>query len=156
MGMPRTVTKAKIACLDFSLQKVKMKMGVQLLVNDPVELEKMRDRESDITKERIQKILSTGANVILTTGGIDDLCLKYFVEAGAMAVRRCKKVDLKRIAKATGASFITSLANIEGEESFELSMVGEASEVSQERICDDELILVKGPKQRTAASIILR
>ncbi len=48
------------------------------------------------------KILATGANVILTTGGIDDLCLKYFVEAGAMAVRRCKKADLKRIAKATG------------------------------------------------------
>jgi len=100
--MPRTVNKAKIACLDFSLQKVKMKMGVQLLVNDPAELEKMRDRESDITKERINKILATGANVILTTGGIDDLCLKYFVEAGAMAVRRCKRQDLKRIAKATG------------------------------------------------------
>merc|ERR1712055_678430 len=130
--------------------------GVQVLVSDPGELEKMRDRESDITKERIQKILASGANVILTTGGIDDLCLKYFVEAGAMAVRRCKKVDLKRIAKATGATFVTSLANLEGEESFELSMVGEASEVSQERICDDELILVKGPKQRTAASIILR
>ena len=59
-------------------------------------------RESDITKERIEKILSSGANVIFTTGGIDDLCLKYFVEAGAMAVRRCKKADLKRIAKATG------------------------------------------------------
>lgn len=59
-------------------------------------------RESDITKERIQKILSTGVNVILTTGGIDDLCTKYFVDSGAMAVRRCKKVDLKRIAKATG------------------------------------------------------
>merc|ERR1712130_910564 len=94
--MPRTVTKAKIAVLDFSLQKVKMKMGVQLLVNDPAELERMRDRESDITKERINKILATGANVILTTGGIDDLCLKYFVEAGAMAVRRCKRQDLKR------------------------------------------------------------
>merc|ERR1711913_271870 len=73
------------------------------------------------------KILATGANVILTTGGIDDLCLKYFVEAGAMAVRRCKKVDLKRIA-----------------------------EVSQERISDDELILIKGTKARTASSIILR
>ena len=59
-------------------------------------------READITKERIQKILSAGANVVLTTGGIDDLCLKYFVEAGAMAVRRCKKEDLKRIARATG------------------------------------------------------
>lgn len=59
-------------------------------------------READITKERIQKILATGANVILTTGGIDDMCLKYFVEAGAMAVRRVLKRDLKRIAKASG------------------------------------------------------
>jgi len=154
--MPRTVTNAKIACLDFSLQKVKMKMGIQLLVSDVDQLDKMRDRESDITKERINKILAAGANVILTTGGIDDLCLKYFVEAGAMAVRRCKKVDLKRIAKATGASFITSLANIEGEESFEASFLGEAAEVSQERISDDELILIKGTKARSASSIILR
>jgi len=154
--MPRTIKNAKIACLDFSLQKAKMKMGVQVLVSDPTQLEVIRDREADITKERIKKILDTGATVILTTGGIDDLCLKYFVEAGAMAVRRCKKVDLKRIAKATGATFITSLANLEGEESFEASYLGEAAEVSQERICDDELIFVKGTKARTAASIILR
>jgi len=154
--MPRTVKNAKIACLDFSLQKAKMKMGVQVLVSDPEKLEAIRDREADITKERIKKILDVGATVILTTGGIDDLCLKYFVEAGAMAVRRCKKVDLKRIAKATGATFITSLANLEGEESFEASYLGEAAEVSQERICDDELIMVKGTKARTAASIILR
>ncbi len=33
---------------------------------------------------------------------------------------------------------------------------GEAAEVSQSRICDDELILIKGPKKRTAASVILR
>jgi len=154
--MPRTVKNAKIACLDFSLQKAKMKMGVQVLVSDPEKLEAIRDREADITKERIKKILDAGASVILTTGGIDDLCLKYFVEAGAMAVRRCKKVDLKRIAKATGATFITSLANLEGEESFEASSLGEAAEVSQERICDDELIMVKGTKARSAASIILR
>jgi len=29
-------------------------------------------READITKDRIQKILATGANVILTTGGIEN------------------------------------------------------------------------------------
>ena len=49
----------------------------------------------DITKERIQKILAAGANVVLTTQGVDDLCMKYFVDAGAMAVRRCKKGDLQ-------------------------------------------------------------
>lgn len=53
-------------------------------------------------KRRIDKILKAGANVVLTTGGIDDLCLKQFTEAGAMAVRRCRNIDLKRIAKASG------------------------------------------------------
>jgi len=154
--MPKSIKGAKIACLDFGLMKAKMKMGVQLLVEDPDQLEEMRKRESDITKERIMRILSSGANVVLCTGGIDDLCLKYFVEAGAMGVRRCKRQDLKRIAKATGATMISTLANLEGDESFEASLLGAADEVVQERICDDELILINGPKARSAASIILR
>uniref|UniRef100_A0A131XG24 T-complex protein 1 subunit alpha n=1 Tax=Hyalomma excavatum TaxID=257692 RepID=A0A131XG24_9ACAR len=155
-AMTKKVTGAKIACLDFSLQKAKMHMGVQVLVTDPEKLEAIRQREMDITKERISKILGAGANVILVTGGIDDLCLKYFVEAGAMAVRRCKKQDLRRIAKATGAQLLVSLANMEGEESFDATMLGEAEEVVQEKICDDELILIKKPKVQTASSIIVR
>merc|ERR1719419_2208811 len=131
----KAVNVPKIACLDFSLQKSKMKMGVQVLVEDPDQLEAIRQRESDISKERIQMILNAGANVILTTGGIDDLCLKYFVEAGAMAVRRVKKPDLRRIAKATGATFLAQLTNMEGEDVFEPSYLGTADEVAQERIC---------------------
>uniref|UniRef100_A0A2K5NCS8 T-complex protein 1 subunit alpha n=6 Tax=Cercopithecidae TaxID=9527 RepID=A0A2K5NCS8_CERAT len=155
-GMPKRIVNAKIACLDFSLQKTKMKLGVQVVITDPEKLDQIRQRESDITKERIQKILATGANVILTTGGIDDMCLKYFVEAGAMAVRRVLKRDLKRIAKASGATILSTLANLEGEETFEAAMLGQAEEVVQERICDDELILIKNTKARTSASIILR
>eukprot|EP00096_Caligus_rogercresseyi_P016104 TRINITY_DN864_c0_g1_i2.p1 TRINITY_DN864_c0_g1~~TRINITY_DN864_c0_g1_i2.p1 ORF type:complete len:345 (+),score=156.29 TRINITY_DN864_c0_g1_i2:105-1139(+) len=117
--MPKKIANAKIACLDFSLQKAKMKMGIQVLVTDPAELEAIRDREADITKERIAKIIEAGANVIMTTGGIDDLCLKDFVGGGAMAVCRCKKVGLKRDAKATGGAFFTFLANFGGEEKFE-------------------------------------
>lgn len=155
-AMPKKILNAKIACLDFSLQKTKMKLGVQILVTDPEKLDAIWQRESDITKERVQNILAAGTTVVLCTGGIDDLCLKYFVEAGAMAVRRVKKADLKRIAKATGATYLTSLTNMDGEESFDASYLGEAAEVVQEQVCDDELILIKGPKARTASSIILR
>lgn len=154
--MPKRIQNAKIACLDFSLQKAKMKLGVQVISENAEQLEKIREREADITKERIAKIMATGANVVLTTGGIDDMCLKFFVEKNAMAVRRCKKGDLKRIAKATGATLVGSLANLDGEESFEASSLGYAEEVVQERICDDELIFVKNPKARTAASVIVR
>ena len=52
--------------------------------------------KSGITSDRIHAILAAGANVILTTKGIDDMSLKYFVEAGAIAVRRVPKDDLRR------------------------------------------------------------
>jgi len=156
-AMPRKIIGAKIACLDFSLQKSKMHLGISVVVEDPSKLEAIRREEMEITKRRIEKILKAGANVILTTGGIDDLCLKQFVEAGALAVRRAKKVDLKRIAKATGATLTSSLATLEGDdEQFDPSLLGQADEVVQERISDEELVLIKGPKARTAASIILR
>lgn len=78
------------------------------------------------------------------------------MEAGAIAVRRCRKEDLRRIAKATGGQLVSSLANLEGEETFETSNLGTADEVVQERISDDELILIKGTKVVNSASIVLR
>ncbi|KAF1994450.1 chaperonin Cpn60/TCP-1 [Amniculicola lignicola CBS 123094] len=156
-AMPTRITNAKIACLDINLQKERMKLGVHITIDDPAQLEKIRERESGIVTERIEKILATGANVILTTKGIDEMCLKQFVEKGAMAVRRCKKEDLRRIAKATGATLVSTLADINtGDEKFEGAFLGSAEEVAQERISDDECILVKGPKEFSAASIILR
>lgn len=72
------------------------------------------------------------------------MCQKYFVEAKAMGVRRCRKIDLKRIAKATGGQLLISMANMDGDESFDASMLGEAEEVVLEKVGDEELILVKG------------
>ncbi|KHN76391.1 T-complex protein 1 subunit alpha [Toxocara canis] len=48
------------------------------------------------------------------------------------------------------------MATLEGDEGFDPSLLGSADEVIQERVSDDELILIKGPKARTASSIILR
>ena len=155
-AMPKSIKNAKIACLDMNLQKSKMAMGVHINIDDPDQLEEIRKRESDMSIERVKKILNAGANVVLTTKGIDDLCLKEFVEAGVLAVRRCKKEDLRRIARASGAPFVTNLSNLDGEETFESSSLGHAEEVVQTRISDDECILVKGTKQHSSASIILR
>ncbi|KAK2751447.1 T-complex protein 1 subunit alpha [Onygenales sp. PD_40] len=155
-AMKTRITDAKIACLDMNLQKERMKLGVHVTIDDPQQLEKIRERESMIVLERIEMILKAGANVILTTKGIDDLCLKMFVEKGAIAVRRCKKEDLRRIAKATGATLVSTLSDLNGDEKFEASSLGHAEEVVQERISDDECILIKGTKVHTAASIILR
>ena len=155
-AMKTRITDAKIACLDMNLQKERMKLGVQITVEDPTQLEKIREREAGMVLERVEMILKAGANVVMTTKGIDDLVLKLFIEKGAMAVRRCKKEDLRRIAKATGATLISSLSDLNGDEKFEPSSLGHADEVVQERISDDECILVKGTKAFSSASIVLR
>ncbi|KAH9733262.1 CCT-alpha [Citrus sinensis] len=79
-GMPLRVAPPRIACLDFNLQKTKIQLGVQVLVTNPRELEKICQRflhrEADMVKERIEKLLKAGANVVLTTKGIDDMAQK--------------------------------------------------------------------------------
>ncbi|KAL8673386.1 MAG: hypothetical protein Q9168_002176 [Polycauliona sp. 1 TL-2023] len=155
-AMKTRITDAKIAVLDMNLQKERMKLGVNITIDDPSQLEQIRAREASIVTERVSMILKSGANVLFTTKGIDDLVLKLFIEKGAMAVRRAKKEDLRRIAKATGATLISSLSDLNGDEKFEASNLGQADEVVQERISDDECILVKGTKAFTSASIILR
>lgn len=155
-AMTTRVQDAKIAVLDMNLQKERMKLGVQITIDDPQQLEQIRQRESGMVMDRVEMILKAGANVILTTKGIDDMCMKLFIEKGAMAVRRCKKEDLRRIARATGATMLSTLSDLNGDEKFESSYLGHAEEVVQERISDDECILIKGTKAQSSASIILR
>ncbi|KAL0215812.1 hypothetical protein P9112_007996 [Eukaryota sp. TZLM1-RC] len=155
-AMPRVIEDVKIACLDFSLQRIRLKMGVQVLIDDPSKLEAVREREITIVKERIEKVLNAGANVVLCTGGIDDTSMKYFVEKKAMAVRRVTKEDLRRIAKATGATYVSNMADMEGEEVFESSYLGVAKRIEQVRIADDECIVISEPVNSSACSIVLR
>jgi len=155
-AMPKRITGAKIALLDYNLNKYRTPMGIEVVIKDPNELEAIRAREAEITKQRIQLVINAGANVILTTKGIDDYSMKFLVEAGVLGVRRCLKADLKRIAKATGGKLVESLATLEGEEAFDADNLGFADEVAQERVADDEMLYIRGTKVRAANTIILR
>jgi T-complex protein 1 subunit alpha len=97
-------------------------------------------RELDILKERIQLILEAGANVILTTGGIDDVANKYLVEAGVLGLRRVSKSDIRKIAKCSGASLVTTLSNVEGSESFDPALLGSAKRVYEKAVGDNDFI----------------
>lgn len=156
-GMPTKVTKAKIALLDIDLRKHKLPMGVQVVINDPTKLADIRARENDITKERIQMLLKGGANVILTTKGIDDNALKYFVEAGAIAVRRCSKSDLRHIAKCTGGTVLINLCEPDSTTEYvDPKNFGEAEVVEEVGLGDGELLYIKGCKNTSAQTIVLR
>jgi len=146
----------KIALIDFDLKKYRMGMSVNIVIDDPDELEKIRQREMDITKEKIRKITDAGANVLLTTKGIDDMAMKYLVDFGVLGVRRVDKKDMRRIAKSTGAQMLLTMATMEGDEAFDPAFLGYADEVVEERIGDNDFIFIKGCKASKAATILLR
>jgi T-complex protein 1 subunit alpha len=155
-GMPKVMKNAKIACVDFNLNKFRLQMGVQVLVQDPDNLDLIRQREMDICKERCQKIIDAGANVVLCSRGIDDFALKYFVEAGVIAIRRVKKSDLRAIAKNTGAKVVVSLADIEGDETYEADNLGACDLVEERRVGDWEYMFFNGMALTRAQTIVVR
>lgn len=156
-GMPSHLTgKVRIAMLDMDLRTTKLPLGVSVEVSDPEKLQKIRDTEKEITKKRIQNVLDAGANLILTSQGIDDMAMKLFVEAGAIACRRVPKQDLRQLAKATGGRVILSFADTEGDETFDAKALGHAQAVEETRVGDGELLYVRGCKSNKAQTIVLR
>lgn len=152
-AMKRCIKKPKIVCLDFSLQKYKSPLTVNVLVEDPDKLEEIRKKELEITKNHVRSILSSGANVVLTTKGIDDMCTKILLDADVTAIRRCKKEDLLVIAKATGTSLLSSVSDLNGGEN--ISNLGFADKFEVLPVGGEECVFIDGMKKKMA-SIILR
>lgn len=155
--MPVMVKDAKIALLDFNLSKFRLGMGIQVLVSDPKNLELIRKRELDILKERLQSILAQGVNVIFTTKAVDDYAAKYLVENNVMGLRRIEKSDLRKIAKLTGATIVTTMANADGVESFDPANIGHAESVYEENLGDNDYVFIKSAVgDHPVCSLVLR
>ena len=134
--MPMRIEDAKVLVIDFPLQRYKTQMGVEIKTADPDKLEEMKHEEMEITRKQVHHLLETGANVIVCGHGIDDLCLKYLGEAGAIGIRRVGNDDLIRVAKATGATIVVNLADLEGNDHIDSSMVGSCRIVEERRLGD--------------------
>ena len=155
-GMPTVINNAKIAFVDIDLRKTKMPFGVQVLISDPKKLEAIRQKEAQITKDRIMILINAGANVVFTTKGIDDMAMKLFVEHGVIAVRRVPKAEMNKVARATGGKVLMTLGDEDGLESIDINHLGIANSVSEERVGDGELLYIRGCKYKKAQTVVLR
>mmetsp|Transcript_46296 Transcript_46296/g.101062 ORF Transcript_46296/g.101062 Transcript_46296/m.101062 type:complete len:145 (+) Transcript_46296:691-1125(+) len=141
--MRKSVSDAKIACIDFNLNKFRMAIGITVQCEDVTKLAEVRQNEMDITKKRIEKIIEAGANVILTTKGIDDFAQKFLIEKGIMGIRRVEKSDMRKIAKLTGAEIMQSIVDDEGNETIDPAVLGTAKSVYENRVGDWDYIFIE-------------
>lgn len=92
--------------------------------------------------QRLELIVKAGANVIFTTQGMDDIASKFLVKHGIMGLRRIDSAEMKKLAKATGATIIKTFANSDGSESFSEESLGKADAVYEENLGDVDYIYV--------------
>ncbi|MEA3137047.1 MAG: archaeal chaperonin, partial [Thermoplasmata archaeon] len=107
-GMPTSVKNAKIALVNAALEIKKTEVDAKIEITQPNQLSAFLDQEEKTLKDMVAKVQKSGANVLITQKGIDDLAQHYLAKAGIYAVRRAKKSDMEKLAKATGAEIVNT------------------------------------------------
>ena len=149
-GMPRKVEDAKIALLNCALEIEKTETDAKIHITAPEQLKAFLEEEEKMLREMVDKIKASGANVVFCQKGIDDLAQHYLAKEGIFAVRRVKKSDMEKLARATGARIVTNVQDLTGGD------LGNAGLVEELKIGDDEMVFVRDCKDPKAVTILVR
>ena len=149
-GMPKRVEKAKIALLDCPLEIEKTEFDAKINIESPEQMEGFLKQEEDMLRDMVDKIVKTGANVVLCEKGVDDMVQHFLARKGIMAVRRNKKSDMEKLAKATGGKIVTNLDALTADD------LGYAALVEERKIGDDKMTFIEGCKHPKAVTILIR
>ncbi len=149
-GMPKRVEKAKIALLDCPLEIEKTEFDAKINIESPEQMEAFLNQEEEMLKEMVEKLVKAGANVILCEKGVDDMAQHFLARKGILAVRRIKKSDMEKLAKATGGEIVTKLDAITS------SDLGFANLVEERKVGEDKMTFIEGCKHPRAVTILIR
>jgi len=149
-GMPKRVEKGKIALLDCPLEIEKTEFDAKISIESPEQMEAFLKQEEDMLRDMVEKIAKSGANVVMCEKGIDDMAQHFLARKGILAVRRNKKSDMEKLAKATGGKIVTNLDSLTSDD------LGYCALVEERKIGDDKMTFVEGCKHPKAVTILIR
>ena len=149
-GMPKRVENAKIALINSALEIEKTEMSAEIRISDPQQMQMFLDEENRMLKSMVDKIKSSGANVVLCQKGIDDIAQHYLAKTNILVVRRVKESDMTKMAKATGARIVNNLDDLVAKD------LGSADLVEERKVETDKWVFIEGCKNPKAVSILVR
>jgi len=149
-GMPKRVEKAKIALLDTALEIEKTEFDAKINIESPEQMEAFLQQEENMLKEMVEKIVATGASVLICQKGIDDMAQHFLARKDILVIRRVKKSDMEKLTKATGGNIITNLNDVSKAD------IGYAKLVEERKIGDDKMTFIEGCKNPRSVAILIR
>ncbi|HJU94543.1 MAG TPA: thermosome subunit beta [Nitrososphaera sp.] len=149
-AMPKRIEDAKIALLNAALEIEKTEMSAEIRISDPQQMQMFLEEENRMLKSMVDKITTSGANVLLCQKGIDDLAQHYLAKEGILAVRRVKESDMNNLAKATEGRVLSNIDELSEAD------LGYAKVVEERKVETDKWVFVEGCKNPKAVSILVR
>lgn len=149
-GMPKSIKDAKIALIDSALEIEKTEVDAKIEITSPEQMESFLKQEEKMLREMVEKIGNAGANVIFCQKGIDDMAQHYLAKKGITAVRRVKKSDMEKLARASGAKIASSLDDLKAED------LGSAGHVEERKISGEAMVFVEKCKDPKSVTIFVR
>ncbi|MEA2046420.1 MAG: thermosome subunit alpha [Euryarchaeota archaeon] len=148
-NMPKKTEQAKIALINAALEAKDPETKAEITITSSDQFKMFADREKARIREVADKVIASGANVVFCQKGIEDIAQHHLAKAGVMALRRVKRTDMKRLAKATGANIVTNLDEMTPED------LGDAGLVEDRKVGGGHLTFVTGVAKGTV-SLLLR
>ena len=149
-GMPSEVKDAKIALVNSPLEVKETEVDAEIRITDPAQMQAFIEQEEKMVKDMVDKLAESGANVLFAQKGIDDLAQHYLSKAGILAVRRVKKSDIEKLARATGANVVTNLEDLTADD------LGEAGIVEERKVSGEEMIFVEECSVAKSVTLFVR
>jgi thermosome len=149
-GMPKRIEKAKIALINSPLEIEKTEMSAEIRISDPQQMQMFLEEENNMLRAMVEKIKTSGANVLLCQKGIDDIAQHYLSKYGILAVRRVKESDMTKLTKATGARLVNNIDDLTSKD------LGSADLVEERKVETDKWVFIEGCKNPKAVTILIR
>ena len=149
-GMPTKIKNAKIALLDSAIEIKNTEIEAKISISDPNQLQGFLDKEEEILRRMVDKITASGANVVISQKGIDDIAQYFLSKKGIYGVRRVKESDMEKLARATGGKIISNINELSSDD------LGYAGVVEEIKVGDEDMTYVKDCKNPKSVTILVK
>ena len=147
---PKSFNNPLIALLNVELELKSEKENAEIRLTNPSQYQEIVDAEWKIIYDKLEKIVASGAQIVLSKLPIGDLATQYFADRGLFCAGRVPEDDVSRLARATGAMLQTSLNDIS------LSVLGRCARFEERQIGDERFNVFTGCTKGQSCSIVLR
>ena len=147
---PKKFIDPKIIILNVELELKAEKENAEIRIEKPSDYQSIVDAEWKIIIQKLDNIINTKAQVVLSKLPIGDIATQYFAEKGIFCAGRVPQEDIIRVSKATGAMLLQTCNDIPER------ALGTCGTFEEKQVGAERFNIFSGCPNAKTATIVLR